>query len=97
MENGEKEEISQKTAKIHEVFARWRAVELAHQGTPAAMSTGGCSGRAAVCYPPAAGSPQVVFPKKLSKRYPTGHEKTGKNLFSCYPVNPVNPVNFGLY
>ena len=64
-------------------------MELAHQGTPAAMSTGGYSGRVAVYYPPVAGSPKVIFPKKLSKRYPTGHEKTGKNLFSCYPVNPV--------
>ena len=79
-----------KNSKIHEVFARWRAVELAHQGAHAATSTGGYSGRVTVRPPPVAGSPQVIFAKKLSKRYPTGHEKTGKNLFSCYPANPVD-------
>ena len=56
------------------------------------MSIGGYCVRVAVCYLPVAGSPQVIFPKKLSKRYPMGHEKTGKNLFSCYPVNPVDMV-----
>ena len=63
---------------------------MAHRGAPAVMSMGGYSGCADVCYLPVAGSPQVIFPKKLSKRYPTGHEKTGKNLFSCYPANPVD-------
>ena len=40
---------------------------------------------------PARKSPaQAIFPKKLSKRLPRGQKKTGENLFSCYPVSPVN-------
>ena len=36
---------------------------------------------------PARKSPaQAISPKKLSKRLPRGQKKTGKNLFSCYPV-----------